>query len=343
MREVLRVLLGEELGRRHQRRLVACFDGIAQPRARRRSSCRNRRRPARDAASGCGTERSLPDLGDHALLCAGQRESRAGEQSRRRTGPARRSAKPVTADFGAQLAERQLVGQQFLESEASLRGWRPASSSASSASGGGRCIHWSAARAGPGMSSSRRILAATSPASPPSPTAAERLRVRFRSRPCCTALRDRIDRGRDVLHGLGVRRGGVLYIRDGRFPGRACRGALAKAAQALAAHELPLLRAAEVEEAQRQETGAVGEAQEQGAPPAEDAPRQSRSRLRSRRACRRQQRTDRHDARAVLVARRQPGRGGPRRIRCRSFARRLASAGPTPFSAVTDGARSSRH
>ena len=80
---------------------------------------------------------------------------------------------------------------------------------------------------------------------------------------------------------------------------------LAEAAQALAAHELLLLRAAEVEEAQRQETGAVGNAQEQRAPPAEDDLGEL-DRALDRDAHAGAQRTDRHDARAVLVARRQP-------------------------------------
>jgi len=80
---------------------------------------------------------------------------------------------------------------------------------------------------------------------------------------------------------------------------------LAKAAQALAAHQLLLLRAAEVEEAQRQETSAVGEAQEQRAPPAKDHLGKL-DRAFDRNAHAGAQRTDRQDARAVLVARRQP-------------------------------------
>ena len=83
--------------------------------------------------------REVPaDFGDHSLLCAGQRESRAGEQSSGELS--RRGDRPgrITADFGAELAQRELVGKQLLECEASLRGMAAGVEFRELASGGGR-------------------------------------------------------------------------------------------------------------------------------------------------------------------------------------------------------------
>ena len=133
----------------------------------------------------------------------------------------------------------------------------------------------------------------------------ERLRGEVSEPALLHALRDRIDRRQHVLHGLRVGRCGVFIFGMDDFRAVLAAAHLAEAAQALAAHELLLLRAAEVEEAQRQETGAVGEAQEQRAPPAEDDLGEL-DRALDRDAHAGAQRADRHDARAVLVARRQP-------------------------------------
>ena len=122
-REILRMLLGQQFGRRHQRGLVAGLDRASARRAPRRSSCRSRRRPAPGAASGCGTARSAADLGGHALLrarSAGIRWSRAVVPAS--LPGAASGQRRIAADFVAQRAQGQLVREQFLECQAALRG-----------------------------------------------------------------------------------------------------------------------------------------------------------------------------------------------------------------------------
>ncbi len=133
----------------------------------------------------------------------------------------------------------------------------------------------------------------------------ERLRGEVAQPSLLHALGDGIDRRQHVLDRLRVRRVRVLVLGVHDLRPVLAAPHLAEAAQARAAHELLLLRAAEMEEAQRQETGAVGEPHQQRAPAAEhDLGELDRALDRGAHAG--TQRADRHDVRAVLVARRQP-------------------------------------
>ena len=67
------VLLGEHLGRRHQRALVAALHRRAATSTRRPRSCRTPTSPCSNRCIGCGAARSALDLGDHPLLGAGER------------------------------------------------------------------------------------------------------------------------------------------------------------------------------------------------------------------------------------------------------------------------------
>ena len=69
------VLLGEHLGRRHQRALVAALHGGQQRASRRRPSCRRRRRPAAAGASGAGAARSASISAITRRWALGQREA----------------------------------------------------------------------------------------------------------------------------------------------------------------------------------------------------------------------------------------------------------------------------
>ena len=122
-REVARVLLGEQLGRRHHRGLAAVLRPRAAPRARRRRSCRSRRRPAPAASSGCDCARSRAISCEHALLRAASARTAALARSARRSAaaPARAASAGSRWIVAPQQPQAQLVREQLLEREAALR------------------------------------------------------------------------------------------------------------------------------------------------------------------------------------------------------------------------------
>ena len=133
----------------------------------------------------------------------------------------------------------------------------------------------------------------------------ERLRGQVAEASLLDAFGDRVDRRQDILDRLRVGRVRIPVFGMHDLGPVLAAPHLAEAAQPRPAHKLLLLGAAEVEEAQRQETRAVREAHEQRAPAAKhDLGELDRALDRGARA--RPQRADRHDARAVLIARRQP-------------------------------------
>ena len=120
-REILGVLLGEQLGRRHQRRLAACLDDIGG------GHCRDDGLARADVALHEAQHRVrqrevAAHFLDHAPLRAGEPEAGAREQAIRQLAACGDRPGGITADRIAQLAQRELVREQLLEGEAPLRG-----------------------------------------------------------------------------------------------------------------------------------------------------------------------------------------------------------------------------
>ena len=115
------VLLGERLGRRHQRRLASRARRRAASRTARRPSCRCRPRPSAAAASGAAAARSARASSIAARLVAGERERQpAGEPAR---ASARRSPSSAIARRARVLARARGASsaswtqQQLVEGE----------------------------------------------------------------------------------------------------------------------------------------------------------------------------------------------------------------------------------
>ena len=244
------------------------------------------------------------DLANDAPLRLGQLEAGALEQSirklpRRRDGPCR-----VAPDFIPQLPQREVMGEQLLEGEPSLCGM-PAFFEFVKL-----CVRWRAMQELKRFAQRGELqFVADFPGQPVRQLAVadrgERLRGEVAQPSLLDALGDRIDRREYALNCLRVGRIRVLVFGVDNFGPVLAAAHLAEAAKPRAAHELLLLRAAEMEEAQRQESRAVGEAHEQRAAPAEHDFRQL-DRAFNRGARARPQRADRHDVSAILVSCRQP-------------------------------------
>ena len=123
--QLLQVLLGQDLGRRHQRALPAGVDRRRRRRAPRPPSCRSRRRPAAgdaSAAAAPGRRRSRRRRG------AAPRVSAKRQVAQQRVVPAaadrreHRRALRLALALGLQL--RQLLRQQLVELEALPGGMR---------------------------------------------------------------------------------------------------------------------------------------------------------------------------------------------------------------------------
>ena len=301
--EILGVLLGEELGRRHECRLAARLDDIG--RGERGDDGLARADVALHEAQHRVWRREVAaHFRNDAALRAREREAGAREQALRER--AARGDRPggVAADEVAQPAQRQLVREQLLEGEAALR-----RVSARLEHGqlrvGRRPMHVlqrlvQGRQAKPLQDLHRQEIRQLADAS-----GRERLRGQVAQPPLLESLGDRVDRRERILDGLGIRRAGVAVLRVHDLGPVLAAAHFAETGEARAAHELLLLGAAEMEEAQGQEARAVGEAHEQGTPPAEHDLRELDRALHCR-AHAGTQRADRYDMRAVLVARRQP-------------------------------------
>ena len=119
--QVAPVLLGQQLGRRHQRHLQAAADGARRRRARRPPSCRSRRRPAAGAPSACCATRSRVDFAQRARLRAGERERQRGEEARRELRRVGERAGRIGLEAALAQLQREVMRQQLLEGEPPLR------------------------------------------------------------------------------------------------------------------------------------------------------------------------------------------------------------------------------
>ena len=210
----------------------------------------------------------------------------------------------VAADCRAQLPERQLLREQLLECEASLRRMTAGREHVELRIRR-RAMYVPQRLVQAGKSQLAHDFPRQEVGQPVVAHCRERLRGEVPQASLLHAFGDRIDRRQDVLDRLLVGRVGVLVFRVHDLRSVLAAANLAETAQARTAHQLLLLRAAEVKEAQRQEAGAVGKPHEQRAPAAEhDLGKLDRAL--DRRANAGTQRSDRHEVRAVLVARRQP-------------------------------------
>ena len=176
----MQVLLGQDLGGRHDRRLVARLDRGQHAPARRRSSCPSRRRPAAAGASGCGAAMSPPDLVPDALLRAGerarQRAAAAAHESARRV---HRDAPRCPRRARAQDGQAELEQQEILVGEPTMRGLQ------------GGLVRRKVARPGAPRATPRRCAGAG-----PSRTASRRRRPRTPPRDATSA---RVERAAGAL------------------------------------------------------------------------------------------------------------------------------------------------
>ncbi|MCY1539862.1 hypothetical protein D9M68_754710 [compost metagenome] len=114
------MLLGEDLGRRHQRHLVAGFQRL-QRGQRGDHGLAGADVALHQAQHGFGLGQVVGDLGADPLLCAGGFEAEVGEEALRQRACRRQLRRLLGAQALAQALQRQLVGQQFLEGQAVLR------------------------------------------------------------------------------------------------------------------------------------------------------------------------------------------------------------------------------
>ena len=117
--EVEEVLLGEDLGRRHQRHLVAGLQRLQG------GECRHHGLARADVALHQAQHRLalaevVGDLGADAQLSAGGGEAEVGEEALRQRLCLRQDRRLLRAHLLAQALQRQLVGQQLLEGQAVL-------------------------------------------------------------------------------------------------------------------------------------------------------------------------------------------------------------------------------
>ncbi len=298
-REILRVLLGEQFGRRHQRRLAARLDGGQC------SERRDDRLAGADIALHQAQHRARSpevglDLGGHADLGLRQREADGLEQpGGELSGHGQRPAR-IAADLVSQCAQAQLLREQFLEGQAALRGMA-AILQQFEARGRRRAVQELQRFAQTrhvhfmlqfGRQQVRQL-------------AVGERRERLRGQVPEAALLDALSRGihrRQRIHDrLLVRRIGQPVFRVHDLESDRTAADFAEAAQPRAARKLLLLGGGEIEEPQRQETRAVGEPHEQRAAPAEDDLGELDFAL-DRDTRFRTQRADRHHAGTILVA-----------------------------------------
>ena len=121
--KVAPVLLGQQLGRRHEGGLQPAAGGARGRGSRATTVLPQPTSPCTQARpSGALALRSASDFGEHARLRAGQREGQRRDEAAARAAPRprARSAGSRCQRALAQL-QRQMVGEQFLEREAPLR------------------------------------------------------------------------------------------------------------------------------------------------------------------------------------------------------------------------------
>ena len=119
--EVARMLLREQFGRCHERRLFAVLRRRARPRARRRRSCPSPRRPARSRIIGCVRPRSC-SISCHVRCWAPVRRNGNACNSRPSSSPRGGNAQARSqVEALRSKPQAQLVRQQFLERQSTLR------------------------------------------------------------------------------------------------------------------------------------------------------------------------------------------------------------------------------
>ena len=240
-REVLRVLLGEQFRRRHQRGLEAGLDDVG---GRERG---DDRLAGADVALHEAHHRVRhrevgPHFPEDALLRGGQRIAGSGQQ-----GPGERAVRAngngrVTADRRAKLPERELLREQLLEGEAPLR----------RVAAGREHVEPRIRRRA--MHVRQRLVQARKPELAHDlprqevrqfavAHRGERLRREVTQAPLLDALGHGIDRRQDVLGRLRVGRGRVLVLGVHDLGPVLAAAHFAEALQARAAHQLLLLRA----------------------------------------------------------------------------------------------------
>ncbi len=122
--EVLRMLIGQQFGRRHQRDLALHLHGMS--RGERRHQCLAATDIAlHQAQHGLRAGEILLDLAQHPLLGRGQPERQGGQQPVFERAVGRERPARIALNALPQELERQLVREQFFEGKPALRRMPP--------------------------------------------------------------------------------------------------------------------------------------------------------------------------------------------------------------------------
>ncbi|MNZ79083.1 hypothetical protein D3C78_976770 [compost metagenome] len=297
------VLLGEDLGGRHQRHLVAGLQRL-QRGQRGDHGLAGADVALHQAQHRLGLGQVPGDFRRHALLRAGGGEAEVGQVLRRQARGLGQLRRLLGAHALAQARQRQLVGQQFLEGQAVLG---PVAALGQLLEVG---VRRRPVQVADRLVERRQVVLAGQlggqPVGQAAPVeAAQRLLAEGAQALLGEALGARVDRREGLLdrrRRLVGRQGAVLGVVDLQAGGAGAH--LAVAAQVGAALEAVLLRLAEVEEAQAEGAAGVLQAHQQAAPAAEDDVGAAHHAFHHRIAAGAQG-ADRRHVGAVLVAQRQ--------------------------------------
>ena len=258
--EILPVLLGEQLGRGHQRRLAAGLDR-AQGGQRGDHRLAAAHVALHEPQHRVGPSEIRAHFRQHAPLRAGQRERQRPQQPVLERAGSRQGPGRVAPHFAAQQPQRQLVGEQFLEGQPALRRVLAGGEQVERRVGR-RAVHVF-------QRSVQRRQAEVLQQLRRKPVAHARVghlpEGQCGQHPQAAllhALGRRIDGRQHVLDGLGVARVGAPVLRVDDLQADRTPAHLAEALQARTPLQLLLLHAREMEETKREEAGAVGEAHE---------------------------------------------------------------------------------
>ncbi len=257
-----RVLLGQQLGGRHQRGLRVAADG-ARGRGRGHDRLAATHVALHQPHHGQLARQVRLDLPQHTALRAGQRKGQRRHEPRRQPGGIGQCRRRFALHPDLELHQRQLMGQQFLECQPPLGRMR---------TGGKRCqrradrgvMHELQRRGQRGQLQARDHAGRQQVFGRAGGQSRQRLVHRGAHAPLGLALAQRIDRCQAIIQCLRFgAEVAVLGVHHLQALGSAPR--LAEAAQPRAARKALLLAARKVEEAQVQESRAVRNAHQQRA------------------------------------------------------------------------------
>ena len=122
--EILRMLIGQQFGRRHQRHLSAALHGLGRGQ-RGNQGLAAAHIPLHQPQHGLAQAKVALDLEQRALLCRRQSKRQRGQQARLESAVRLQRPARIALYALSQQLERQLMRQQLLERQAALRRMPP--------------------------------------------------------------------------------------------------------------------------------------------------------------------------------------------------------------------------